>query len=59
MFSKGGGLSGQAGAIILSISKALISHDENLRKILKKINSPQKFLELLNVNTVIEKQKKL
>ena len=30
---KGGGLSGQAGAIILGISKALISHDENLRKI--------------------------
>ena len=33
---KGGGLSGQAGAIILGISKALISHDENLKKILKK-----------------------
>ena len=29
---KGGGLSGQAGAIILGISKALISHDENLKK---------------------------
>ena len=28
----GGGLSGQAGAIILGISKALISHDENLKK---------------------------
>ena len=28
---KGGGLSGQAGAIILGISKALISHDENLK----------------------------
>ena len=34
---KGGGLSGQAGAI-LGISKALISHDENLKKNLKKIN---------------------
>ena len=34
---KGGGLSGQAGAIILGISKALISHDEKLKKILKKI----------------------
>ena len=32
---KGGGLSGQAGAIILGISKALISHDENLKKNLK------------------------
>ena len=35
---KGGGLSGQAGAIILGISKALISHDENLKSILKKDN---------------------
>ena len=33
---RGGGLSGQAGAIILGISKALISHDENLKKNLKK-----------------------
>ena len=33
---KGGGLSGQAGAIILGITKALISHDENLNKNLKK-----------------------
>ena len=33
---KGGGLSGQAGAIILGISKALISHDELLKKNLKK-----------------------
>ena len=33
---KGGGLSGQAGAIILGISKALILHDENLKKSLKK-----------------------
>ena len=32
---KGGGLSGQAGAIILGISKALISHDENFKKNLK------------------------
>ena len=35
---KGGGCSGQAGAIILGISKALIYHDENLKKNLKKIN---------------------
>ena len=34
---KGGGLSGQAGAI-LGISKALIAHDENLKKNLKKTN---------------------
>ena len=54
---KGGGLSGQAGAIILGISKALISHDENLKKNLKKINLPPETQELLNVkNTVIEKQ---
>ena len=33
---KGGGLSGQAGAIILGISKALIEHDENLKTSLKK-----------------------
>ena len=32
----GGGLSGQAGAIILGISKALIAYDENLKKNLKK-----------------------
>ena len=32
----GGGLSGQAGAIILAISKALILHGENLKKNLKK-----------------------
>ena len=35
---KGGGLSGQAGAIILGISKALVSFDESLKKILKKIS---------------------
>ena len=33
---KGGGLSGQAGAIILGISKALIAHNENFKKNLKK-----------------------
>ena len=33
---KGGGLSGQAGAIILGISRALISYDESLKKDLKK-----------------------
>ena len=33
---KGGGLSGQAGAIILGISKALISYDELLKTNLKK-----------------------
>ena len=32
---RGGGLSGQAGAIILGISKALISHDLNLKMSLK------------------------
>jgi small subunit ribosomal protein S9 len=33
---KGGGLSGQAGAIILGISKALISHDDLMKTNLKK-----------------------
>ena len=33
---RGGGLSGQAGAIILGISRALISHEETLKKELKK-----------------------
>ena len=32
---KGGGLSGQAGAIILGISKALIGHDENEKNLKK------------------------
>ena len=32
---KGGGLSGQAGAIILGISKALISYDETFKKFKK------------------------
>ena len=32
----GGGLSGQAGAIILGISRCLISHDETLKSNLKK-----------------------
>jgi len=35
-FVKGGRLSGQAWAIILCISKALVSHDEALKKNLKK-----------------------
>ena len=33
---KGGGLSGQAGAIIHGISRALVLNDENLKTILKK-----------------------
>ena len=35
---KGGGMSGQAGAIILGISRALINYDSNLKKPLKKDN---------------------
>ena len=50
---KGGGLSGQAGAIILGISKALISHDENLKKNLKKTSSPLETLELLSVRSMV------
>ena len=55
---KGGGLSGQAGAIILGISKALISHDVNLKKNLKKDKlTTRETLESSNEkNTVIEKQ---
>ena len=34
----GGGLSGQAGAIRLGISRALLQYDENLRNILRKHN---------------------
>ena len=45
---KGGGLSGQAGAIILGISKALISHDENLKEF-EKDKLPPETLELWNV----------
>tara|TARA_B110000285_G_C14873173_1_gene490177 strand:- start:83 stop:526 length:444 start_codon:yes stop_codon:yes gene_type:complete len=33
---KGGGLSGQAGAIIHGLSRALVLHDESLKSILKK-----------------------
>ena len=33
---KGGGLSGQAGAIIHGLSRALVLHDENLKSTLKK-----------------------
>ena len=33
---KGGGLSGQAGAIIHGLSRALVIHEENLKKGLKK-----------------------
>jgi small subunit ribosomal protein S9 len=33
---KGGGLSGQAGAIIHGLSRALVLHDENLKTTLKK-----------------------
>jgi len=33
---KGGGLSGQAGAIIHGLSRALVMHDETLKPILKK-----------------------
>ena len=54
---KGGGLSGQAGAIILGISKALIAHDENLKKSLKKDKLTTRDLGLLKEkNTAIEKR---
>ena len=53
---KGGGLSGQAGAIILGISKALIYHDENLKKNLKKDKLTTRDSRVVErKNTVIEK----
>ena len=53
---KGGGLSGQAGAIILGISRALISHDENLKKDLKKDKLTTRDSRVVEEkNTVIEK----
>ena len=51
---KGGGLSGQAGAIILGISKALIAHDENLKKNLKRDKLWDSRVVSVK-NTVIEK----
>lgn len=33
--AKGGGLSGQAGAIRLGIARALLQHDESFRKVLR------------------------
>ena len=54
---KGGGLSGQAGAIILGISKALISHDENLKKNLKKDKLTTRDSRVVErKNTATEKQ---
>ena len=54
---KGGGLSGQAGAIILGISKALIAQDENLKKSLKKDKLTTRDSRVVErKNTVIEKQ---
>ena len=54
---KGGGLSGQAGAIILGISKALIAHDENFKKSLKKDKLTTRDSRVVErKNTVIEKQ---
>ena len=56
---KGGGLSGQAGAIILGISKALIGHDENLKKNLKKDKLTTRDSGLLKErNTAIVKQRR-
>ena len=53
---KGGGLSGQAGAIILGISKALIEEDGNLKKALKKDKLTTRDSRVVErKNTVIEK----
>jgi len=49
---KGGGLSGQAGAIILGISRALISHEESLKKELKKDKNKLKDMKNSGKNLV-------
>ena len=52
----GGGLTGQVGALVHGISKALLQFDENLKPTLKKENLPREILGLLKErNTVIEK----
>ena len=57
---KGGGLSGQAGAIILGISKALIAHDESLKKSLKKDKLTTRDPRVVErKNTVMKSKKKL
>ena len=53
---KGGGLSGQAGAIILGISKALIFHDENSKEFKKDKLTTRDSRVVERKNTVIEKQ---
>ena len=56
---KGGGLSGQAGAIILGIARAIVKFEPELKSPLKKKNLPLETLELWNVkNTVTKKQEK-
>ena len=55
---KGGGLSGQAGAVILGISKALILHDESLKKNLKKDKLTTRNFVLLNVKIRSQESKK-
>ena len=52
---KGGGLSGQAGAIILGISKALIAHDETQKSLKKRQINHQRFRVVERKNTGIEK----
>ena len=53
---KGGGLSGQAGAIILGISKALVAHDENLKNLKKDKLPPETLESFKEKNTFIVKQ---
>ena len=54
---KGGGLSGQAGAIIHGLSRALVSYDENLKKTLKKEKLTTRDSRVVErKNTVTEKQ---
>ena len=53
---KGGGLSGQAGAVIHGLSRALVQADPNLKKHSKKTSLQQEIQEKLREkNTVSEK----
>ena len=55
----GGGHTGQAGAMVHGISKALVQFDENLKTTLKTENLPQETLEQLKEKPVEEKQEEV
>ena len=53
---KGGGPTGQAGAMVHGISKALVLFDENLKATLKTENSPQETLEQWREKNQVEEK---